>query len=354
MKYILLSYLIFSFISCSKKEDTTTPAPELLFYRAADMSFLPLIESEGVIYKNNNIAEDPIITLKNAGCNTIRIRLWQNPSDGHSGFTEVKSFAQRIKQAGLKVWLTVHYSDTWADPGHQTKPVNWQSLNFTTLKNTVNTYTSQIMTEIQPDIIQIGNETNDGFLWPDGKLSINESQYLQLVNTACAAVRAKSNTAKIMLHYGGISGSDWFFNKVAMVDYDYIGLSYYPIWHGTSLTNVQNTINSLGQMYNKKVLLAETSYPFTLGYNDYTNNVVGLSNQLAPGYSATTSGQLSFLSAIKNSVKQSAHGIGFCYWGAEWVAFRGPNATNGSSWENQALWDFNNNALPVLDAFGNN
>jgi arabinogalactan endo-1,4-beta-galactosidase len=113
-------------------------------------------------------------------------------------------------------------------------------------------------------------------------------------------------------------------------------------------------MNSLGQLYSKKVLIAETAYPFTFGYNDYTNNIIGLPSQILPAYPATESGQSGFLSAIKNTVKQSSYGIGFCYWGSEWVAFRGPTSTNGSPWENQALWDFNNNALPVMDAFSQN
>jgi arabinogalactan endo-1,4-beta-galactosidase len=348
--FILLSTFI---ISCSSENSSETqqPTPEVEFIRGADMSYLPLIESEGTIYKNNGVAQDPIITLKNAGCNAIRMRLWQNPSDGHCGLTEVKAFALRVKQAGLKVWLTVHYSDTWADPAAQTKPFAWQSMDFTTLKNTVSSYTTQIMTEIQPDIFQIGNETNDGMLWPEGKLSVNENQYLQLVASASTAIRSQSTTTKIMLHHAGLTGSDYYFNKVQNIDYDYIGLSYYPIWHGKSLSTLQNTLNSLGQTYNKKVLIAETAYPFTFGYNDFTNNIIGLPEQLIPAFGATSSGQSGFLSAIKNGIKQSSHGIGFCYWGSEWVAFRGPTATNGSPWENQALWDFNNNSLPVLTIF---
>ena len=353
MRKILFFLFTISIFSCSSNSNSPEPVVDD-FIRGADMSFLPLIESEGTIYKHNNTAEDAITTLKNAGCNTIRIRLWKNPSDGHSGLAEVKTLAHRVKAAGLKVWLTVHYSDTWADPGSQTKPVAWQSMDFNTLKTSVTDYTNQIMTEINPDIIQIGNETNDGMLWPEGKLSTNESQYLQLVSAATAAVRSKSTTTKIMLHYAGITGSDWFFSKVASIDYDYIGLSYYPIWHGTSLVTLQNTMNSLGQLYNKKVLIAETSYPFTYGYNDYTNNIIGLPSQIIPAYPATNDGQKQFLSAIKSTVKQSTNGIGFCYWGSEWVAFRGPTSTNGSSWENQALWDFTNNSLPVMDAFNAN
>ncbi|RXR23919.1 glycoside hydrolase family 53 protein [Flavobacterium stagni] len=358
MKKFFFILITISLVGCSKNEESTsptpTPTPTETFIRAADMSYLPLIESEGTQYKYNNTVQDPILTLKNAGCNTIRVRLWQNPSDGHCGLNEVKSFAQRIKQAGLKVWLSVHYSDTWADPGNQTKPVAWQSFDFTTLKNTVGTYTSLVMTEIQPDIIQIGNEINDGMLWPEGKLSTNESQYLQLVTTACAAVRANSSTTKIMLHHAGMSGSDWFFSKVATVDYDYIGLSYYPVWHGTDMNALQTKMQSLSQLYSKKILVAETAYPFTLGWNDWTNNIVGLQNQLVPGYDATADGQKNFLLDLKNRIKQVPNGLGFCYWGAEWLAFRGPTSTNGSSWENQALWDFNNNALPAMSVFNAN
>ena len=250
MKKFLFALLSVALFSCSS-DSNSEPEPPVntdVFIRGADMSYLPLIESEGTLYKHNGTNQDPIITLKNAGCNAIRIRLWQNPSDGHSGMAEVKTFAQRVKAAGLKVWLTVHYSDTWADPAHQTKPVAWQSLTFSNLKTAVTDYTNLVMTEINPDIIQIGNETNDGMLWPEGKLSTNESQYLELVTAASAAIRSKSTTTKIMLHHGGLSGSDWFFSKVANIDYDYIGLSYYPIWHGTSLLTFQNTMNSLGQL----------------------------------------------------------------------------------------------------------
>lgn len=340
--------------ACSSNHEDAASINTYSFIKAADMSFLPLIESENCVYKNNNQIQDPLVTLKYAGCNTIRLRLWHSPSDGHSGLEEVKILSNRCRQLGLKIWLTVHYSDTWADPGAQTKPGNWQTMSFTNLSNAVRTYTSQIMDEIHPDIIQIGNETNDGMLWPEGKLSSNETQYIQLVNEAISAIRLKSSTTKIMLHYAGLSGANYFFNKVNTLNYDYIGISYYPIWHGQNLADLQYTINQLGQNYNKKVVLAETAYPFTLDYNDFTNNIVGLQNQLINSYPATEVGQKEYLTTIHNMMKQNPFGLGYCYWGAEWIAFRGPTATNGSSWENQALWDFNANALPVLSVFNLN
>ena len=364
LKLTLLLSLTLHLFSCSSNNDNPTPSPVPVvttddFIRAADVSYLPLIESEGTIYKHNGVAENALTTLKNAGCNTIRIRLWKDPSDVHSGLAEVKALSLRAKNLGMKVWLSVHYSDTWADAGSQTKPVAWQSLSFADLKTAVASYTTTVINEIHPDIIQIGNETNDGMIWPDGKLSTNESQYLQLVQSATSTIRALSPTTKIMLHYAGINsggntGASYFFDKVKTIDYDYIGLSFYPIWHGKVLADVTTTINTLSQNFNKKVIIAETAYPFTFGYNDYTNNILGLPSQIISDYPATNDGQKAYLLALKNVIKQTSKGIGFCYWEAEWVAFRGPTSTNGSSWENQSLWDFNNNALPAIDVFNAN
>ncbi len=348
VKLVGLAFLIQIQFSCDPPNDAISVDT---FIRAADLSSLPQIESEATIFYNNNHPEDIITTLKNAGCNTIRIRLWKNPSDSHSSLAEVKSLSLRIKNAGLKVWLTVHYSDTWADPGSQTTPFVWQNMSFLNLKGAVSNYTALIISEIHPDIFQIGNEINDGFLWPEGNLSTNQSQFLELLQTASATIRAQAPKTKIMIHYAGITGANSFFNKISNLDYDYIGLSFYPIWHGKSISILQNSINNLGETFDKRVLIAETSYPFTLGWNDWTNNIVGLENQLMPEYPPTPEGQNNFLSAIKSSLKASAYGQGFSYWGTELVAFRGTQATNGSPWENQALYDFTNNSLPAMQVF---
>jgi arabinogalactan endo-1,4-beta-galactosidase len=189
-------------------------------------------------------------------------------------------------------------------------------------------------------------------MYPQGNLINNESGFLQLVTAISSTIRTQSPDTKIMLHYAGIGeGAEWFFNKVANVDFDYIGLSFYPIWHGKNLTELKNSITSLGQAHNKEVIIAETAYPFTLLWNDWTNNIVGGQDQLVSGYPATEQGQLGFVNAIRNVVETSGTGVGFCYWGGEWLAFKGTEATDGSTFENQALWDFNNEALPVLGAF---
>ncbi len=111
----------------------------------------------------------------------------------------------------------------------------------------------------------------------------------------------------------------------------------------------------LSKTYNKKILIAETAYPFTLEWNDWTNNIVGLEEQLIlPKYPATIEGQKKFIRQIKILTKEEVeNGMGFCYWGAELIAWKGNQSTDASSWENQALFDFDNKALPVLREFGN-
>ncbi len=347
MKYTLLFFL-FALISCSSKDEIQEADTGI---RGADISSLITIENAGTKFYHNNQVQDVIKTLKNVGCNYIRLRLWFAPENNEASLAEVKILAQRARQEGMKIWITVHYSDTWADPGSQLKPAAWQALNFSQLKTAVYDYTSLVMTELNPDIIQIGNETNDGMLWPEGKLSTNASQYLALTNAASQAIRIHSATAKIMLHFAGTANADFYFNKVKSVDYDYIGISYYPLWHGKSLVALENSLNQLATAYSKKVVIAETAYPFTLGYNDYTNNIVGLENHLVPAFPATVNGQTAFLQGLKSMANRSQNTIGFCYWEPQWVAFRGPTATNGSPWENQALWDFENKSLPGLSFF---
>ena len=350
-KYSLFYFIIYIlFLNACRDSDSPPINTTKVDVRAADLSTLPEIEASNVVFTNNGISQDPVITLKNAGCNYIRLRLWHTPSNGHCGLAEVKNMANRIRQQGLRIWLTVHFSDTWADPAHQSKPAAWESLSFNDLKSAVATYVTTVMTEVQPDIIQIGNETNNGFLWPDGKLTTNEAQAIQLMQAAIGSVRTSSPFTKILFHFGGLDGADWFFDKVKTLDYDYIGLSYYPVYHGTNLSALSSKMNALNASFNKKILVAETAYPFTLGWNDYTNNIVGLPNQLVSGYDASPDGQKAYMMEMKKLIAQN-NGLGFAYWGGEWIAFKGSQATNGSSWENQALWDFTNKAVPAIAAF---
>ena len=350
---ILLTLLIFT--SCTK-EDINSPVPELensTFISAVDISSYPeILNSNPTFYDLEGSQKDLLTILKGNGINTVRLRLWVNPINEHSGFNEVKQFSNTLKTKGFKTWLTLHFSDTWADPAHQETPTQWQGINFTQLKDSVYSYTEKIVNELQPDYIQIGNEINSGFLHPYGHMSNNYGQFIALMDTAIAAVRTNTNDTEIILHFAGIEGSDWFFDQVSSLDYDIIGLSYYPIWHGKSLNNLQSKMQYLSETHHKKILIAETAYPFTLDWNDWTNNIVGLDEQLIlPEYPATIEGQRKFINQIKTLTKEVENGIGFCYWGAELIAWKGNQSTDASPWENQALFNFDNKALPVLREF---
>jgi len=345
-------FLLFAFTSCDDQPKDHLPLPGKFTIRAADLSLLPEIEQAGVVFYNRvGQSEDMLTTLKNAGMNTVRIRLWYNPVTAHSGFAEVKAFAEKARTSGLKVWLSVHYSDTWADPGSQTIPEAWKNLDFNILKDSLYNYTARIVQEIKPDYIQTGNEINNGLMWPQGNRA-NIDKFTGLLKTCVKAVRDHEPESKIIIHYAGTDQAEDFFINLQELDYDIIGLSYYPLWHGKKLNLLDSTMNLLGQLFDKQLVIAETAYPFTLGWKDWTNNVTGLEEQLVDGYPATPEGQKAFLTEIKRISTASENSIGFAYWGGEWVSFRGPQATNGSPWENQAFYDFNLKALPVLDVYG--
>jgi len=347
----LLIFVFFVFIGCNKKDNSVVTPVKPFQIIACDMSFLPQIRQNNIQTKNQyGQSEDMLVTLQKAGVNTIRLRIWNNPSDGHSGLSEVKTLAGEIHQRGMKVWLTVHYSDSWADPGNQQKPLAWEDATYVQLKDSVYSFTKKLMTEINPDFIQIGNEINNGLLWPEGNSS-NPEHMNELIKQGIKAVRDCQTPTKIILHYAGYKDAIPFYSKLSSADYDIIGLSYYPHWHGKSLDSLQLMLSAIGSQVNKDIVIAETAYPFTFGWNDWTNNIIGDSSQILPEFPASPLGQHDFLQSIKSIILTSPRGIGFCYWGAEWIAFQGNQATNGSSWENQALWNFNNQASYAIQVF---
>lgn len=351
---VLISLLAFMF-SCGGGEDCCVgppDTPDKVSIRGADVSFLPEIEATSTIFYAPSGEEKEVLDiLKSSGVTHIRIRLWHTPANEHSSFDEVKTYAARVKAKGMKVWLTVHYSDTWADPGHQVKPEAWSEASFADLQDSVYLYTKKIMEEINPEIIQIGNEVNPGFLLPDGATS-NIPNFTTLLKKGVQAVRESSTTAQIMMHFAGFDGSTWFFQqlKAQDVDYDLIGVSYYPLYHGKDFATVTTGLNNLSGFL-KPIVIAETAYPFTLAWEDNTHNIIGDFSQIIPGYTPTPEGQKKFLLKVREIVDDSQRGIGFCYWGTEWIAFKGNAATDGSSWENQALFNFDHRALPGLEAF---
>jgi arabinogalactan endo-1,4-beta-galactosidase len=370
---ILLGFVVV-LSACSKSSDpnpVTSILPPVLaplnpdFIRGIDLSFTPEILLAGTQFKDNNQNKDLIQIFKDKGLNTVRLRIWHTPVDAHSSLQEVLDFAKILNAKGFNIWLDIHYSDTWADPSNQTKPAAWKNANFTDLKDSVYQYTSRIMQAfksagISLKLVQIGNETNSGFLWDFGKVGgsfdSNWGNYALLVKEGFRAVKENSSSTKTMIHLAGYETADWFLGNLNTqnVSYDYIGISYYPVWHGKDLTALSTSLTSLITKYQKPIIIAETSYPFTLLWNDNTNNVVGTSSQLIPAYDATPEGQNDYTKALIDLMHKlpGQQGLGICWWAPEWVSFKGTAATNGSNAENLTLFDFTNNALPALSSLG--
>lgn len=211
-------------------------------------------------------------------------------------------------------------------------------------------------------MVQIGNETDSGFLWNYGKVwnqfATNFINFAALFNQGAQAVRdvCPSDT-KIIFHHSSVENAVYFLDQLRLypINYDVIGLSYYPQFQTKDLNLVQSKLNTLASTFNKEIMIVETAYPFTLNFNDNLTNYVGNINQIVPQYAASPQGQKDFLLKIIALLKAipNQKGIGFIYWAPDWVSFTGNAATTlgGSSWENQCLWNFNGTALPALDAF---
>lgn len=338
--------------------------PARLPFRGVDASFIPQLEAAGVIVRDESgTPRDPLSIFAQRGINLIRLRVWHTPAGGWCGTPQTLAMAARAKSAGMSIMLCIHYSDSWADPGQQTTPAAWQGQNILQLRTSVQTYTRNLVAAMDaqgtpPAIVQIGNETTDGMLWPTGRISTSGfSAFATLFAAGADGVRLAMpapRTPIIMAHIdrgGDNATTRWFFDEMRTrnVNYDAIGLSYYPWWHG-SLASMQANINDVATRYGKRVMIVETAYPFTLGWNDNENNFVGLASQLQPGFSATPGGQAAFIAAINNAVAAlpNARGLGTCYWAPEYVA----NPALGSPWENLAAFDFSGRALPVLHTLG--
>jgi len=241
----------------------------------ADISFLPELESRGMKFSDNGKPGDAIDIMKAHGFNYIRLRIFVNPANP-KGYSPVKGFcdlahteamAKRIKAAGMKFLLDFHYSDYWADPQQQNKPLAWVGEDFPTLKKSLYDYTVSVMTALKaqgttPDMVQVGNEINHGMDWPDGGIN-NLDSLAQLIYAGVQGVKAVSPSTIIMLHIalGGQNAEARFFvdNMLARrVPFDVIGLSYYPKWHGTP-ADLKNNMADLATRYKQQVMVAEYS-----------------------------------------------------------------------------------------------
>ncbi len=253
----------------------------------------------------------------------------------------------------MKVLLDFHYSDTWADPGKQEIPAAWISEinNTPALGDLLYNYTYETLNNLNslnllPDIVQVGNEINPMILqegdleWP-----IDWERNSFLINKGIQAVRDISldsgKNVEVMLHIAQPENGLWWFEQATqngVTDFDWIGLSYYPIWSSYTLNNVSEPLSTLINTYSKRLMIVETAYPFTLDNADSANNILG-SDALISGYPATQQGQLDYLNQLQ-SIIENAGGEGLIYWEPAWVSTTCSTLwAQGSHWDNATLFD---------------
>lgn len=350
MKKVLLGFSILSLLfiaACSNKSNTppptnpqqtpyTPPVVSSSFSKGADISWVTQMESAGYkFYDKNGNQMDLFTLMKSLGFNSIRLRAWVNPTGGWCNTADVLAKALRAKAAGMKVLLDFHYSDTWADPGHQTVPAAWASLDFADLVTTMHTYTiatldTLVAHGVTPTWVQVGNETDDGMLWPDGLATSNMTQYATMVESGYQAVKSVNSSIKVIVHISdGYDNAhyEWLLDgiKAGGAQWDIIGMSLYPSTSNWSAydTECLANINTLVTRYGTPCMVVE----------------VGME-------ASDPSDSRSFLSDIITKVNSvaSGNGLGVFYWE--------PEAYN---WQSYGLGAFDTTGKPTeaLDAFGN-
>ena len=270
---VIVSWLLFC--SCSKNPSATaqiTPpvTDSFLFAKGADIGWLSQMEANGYsFYDSDGTKKDCLAILKLKGINAIRLRVWVDPTDGWCGLQDVITQSVRAVQLGMKLMIDFHYSDSWADPGKQTKPKAWASLNPSGLTGAVYQHTKEVMRALQnkgitPAWVQIGNETNDGMLWEDGRASKNMAQFAGFIKAGYQAVKEVSPDTKIVVHIS--NGYDnalfrWIFDGLVanQVSWDIIGMSLYPSASGWQLTNsaCYTNMKDMVSRYGKEIMICE-------------------------------------------------------------------------------------------------
>jgi arabinogalactan endo-1,4-beta-galactosidase len=329
---IFLTAFVYLFGSCSKSEtgNNNNNSNSRSFAKGADVSWLTQMEAAGrKFYNSTSTEQDCMLILKNLGMNTIRLRVWVNPAGGWNNKADVVSKALRAKNLGLRIMIDFHYSDSWADPGQQTKPAAWASQDFATLKTSLANHTAEVLNELKnngitPEWVQVGNETNDGMLWPDGKASLNMANFAQLVNAGYDAVKSVFASTKVIVHLS--NGYDnnlfhWLFDglKNNGGKWDVIGMSLYPNSTNWSALNSQclANMNDMVARYNKEVMIVE----------------VGMSWDQADACYA-------FLTDLiaKTKLVSGDKGLGVLYWEPE----------SYNNWQSYPLGAFDNSGKPTI------
>ena len=358
------------------------------FIKGFDVSTLLEVENCGGRFYDHGVKKDALEILKSYHGNWIRIRVWNDPYSnygepygaGNCDLENMVKLAKRVKKAGFEWLLCLHYSDFWADPGKQYLPKVWEGKSIEELEQAVYDYTKQVLAickqeDIMPGMVQVGNELSNGLMWPVAKWPSFDN-IARFVKAGVRAVREASEEIKVMIHldHGGKIElyEEWFDNfKERDGDWDIIGLSYYPFWHG-ELADLKANLFNCAIRYEKDLVIAEVSMGYTMeSYGEYEQLPEGERKGAATklelaqkvSYPMTREGQADFILAVMNVLKEvpEDRGKGIFWWEPAWIPVPGVGWANhagweyvkekgpgGNEWANQALFDYEGNALPAL------
>ncbi len=324
---------------CSKSATTPVPDPVpvavRVFAKGADIGWLSQMEHDGVkFYNSNGVETDCITILKAKGINSIRLRVWVDPAAGWCNAADVVAQAQRAKQLGMRVMIDFHYSDTWADPGHQFKPAAWASLPYAELGAALGNHTRNVLNQllsagVKPEWVQVGNETNDGMLWEEGRASAHMARFAGLVKAGYDAVKSVDSSIKVIVHIS--NGADnnlfrWIFDGLRSngARWDVIGMSLYPTVSDWAATNsgCLNNMKDMVTRYGSEIMICEVGMPADqpAACKAFITDIIS-----------------------KNKSLDNNKGLGVFYWEPECY----------NNWQGYTLGAFDNSGKPTaaLDAF---
>ena len=311
----------------------------------ADLSFLKQAEDRGIRFEDSGIAKPGLKLFKDHGYNWIRLRLFHTPIQLPNNLEYTVALAGEARKLGFKLLLNYHYSDTWADPGKQYIPRAWEGKSHAELARAVFEYTRDTIITfrdagILPDMVQIGNEVSNGMLWPDGRLPANWDHFAELMKAGINGVDAGRGNAQrplVMIHIdkgGDQKATKAFFDKWNSygINYDVIGQSYYPWWHGTLLDLRENMI-FMANEYQKDIIVVEVAYNW---------KPAEYKGRSAP-FPETPEGQRQFLDEVNRIVLDTPHNRGK---GVFWWEPAVPPGRNS-----RGMFDDEGNALSVITVF---
>ncbi len=354
MKQIIISIL---FLLLATNADAQSA-----FVRGADVSWCTEMEASGRKFYDANGQETELFALlKQIGMNAVRLRVWVNPTGyGYGAWCDkddVLKKAERAHQQGLDVMIDFHYSDFFADPKRQEKPKDWSGYTAEQVKAAIASHTKEILNAlkekgIEPKWVQVGNETNNGMIFDNGKIDWNKSgsarytDYVAMSNAGYDAVKEVLPDTYVIVHianaYQAAEYDGWFYKefKEAGGKFDMIGLSHYPDpqdWKDTtksdvaSNTNAANSVKTLGDLFNVPVMITETGFP---QQNVETGSLV--------------------MTDLFNKMKPLPQCAGILYWEPEGDGVWKPEYYNKVGWPAYNMGAFTADGKPtaILAAFG--